>query len=129
MSVNIWQQLLSVQHKMKTSSEKKIIFREFEMDDLVFPKLQPYINNSTFIRFSHKLDFKYYGPDRVLARVGKVAYQFELLEMCHNHIVIHVSQLKKAMDAQVQMTWASLIGYPLLPYPSQDTTSSRSPRT
>jgi hypothetical protein len=66
---------------MKTSAEKKIIFREFEMDDLVFLKLQPYINNSTFIRFIHKLDFKYYGPDRVLARVGKVAYQLELLEM------------------------------------------------
>jgi hypothetical protein len=39
------QQLLQVQQKMKASADKTRIFREFVVDDLVFLKLQPYIQN------------------------------------------------------------------------------------
>jgi transposase InsO family protein len=67
------QQLLRVQHKMKQSADKKRVHREFEPGDMVFLKLQPYIQNSVVVRPNQKLAYKYFGPYRVLARVGKVA--------------------------------------------------------
>jgi hypothetical protein len=36
-----------------------------------------------------------YGPYRVTRRVGKIAYELELLEGIKIHIVFHVSCLKK----------------------------------
>jgi hypothetical protein len=44
------QQLLRVQQKMKHYADKKRTFREFVVDDMVFLKLQPYIQNSVALR-------------------------------------------------------------------------------
>jgi transposase InsO family protein len=97
------QQLLRVQQKMKASADKKRSFREFAVDDLVFLKLQPYIQNSVVLRSNQKLAYKYYGPYRVLARVGKVAYRLDLPEASCIHPVIHVSQLKRAIGPGEQV--------------------------
>jgi hypothetical protein len=97
------QQLLRVQQKMKASADKQRIFREFAVDDMVFLKLQPYIQNSVVLRSNQKLAYKYYGPFCVLARVGKVAYRLELPEHSKIHPVIHVSQLKKVIGPHVQV--------------------------
>jgi hypothetical protein len=100
------QQLLRVQQKMKSAADKKRSFLEFAVDDLVFLKLQPYIQNSVAINSNQKLAYKYYGPYRVLARVGKVAYRLDLPDTSRIHPVIHVSQLKRAIGPgdQVQST-------------------------
>lgn len=79
------QQLIRVQNKMKVSADKTRIFREFEVNDLVFLKLQPYIQNSVALRSNQKLAYKYYGPYRILARVGKVAYRLELPDTSRIH--------------------------------------------
>ncbi|GKE63471.1 retrotransposable element Tf2 [Tanacetum coccineum] len=42
----------------------------------------------------HKLSQKYYGPFRILAKVGKVAYKLELPDNAQIHPVFHVLQLK-----------------------------------
>jgi transposase InsO family protein len=52
------QQLLRVQHKMKASADKKRLFREFVVNDMVFLKLQPYIQNSVVLRSNQKLAYK-----------------------------------------------------------------------
>ena len=91
------QYLLRVQQKMKDSADKKRSFREFKVGELVFLKLQPYIQNSVVVRSNQKLAVKYYGPYRILARVGRVAYRLELPDTSRIHPIIHVSQLKKAL--------------------------------
>ena len=97
------QQLLRVQQQMKASADKKRSFREFAVGDAVFLKLQPYIQNSVVVCTNQKLAYKFYGPYRVLARVGKVAYRLELPESSRIHPVIHVSQLKKVIGSNVQV--------------------------
>lgn len=42
-----------------------------------------------------KLQSKYYGPFRILAKVGNVAYKLLLPDNTSIHPVFHVSQLKK----------------------------------
>jgi hypothetical protein len=88
---------------MKHYADKKRTFREFAVDDLVFLKLQPYIQNSVALRSNQKLAYKFYGPYRVLARVGKVAYRLDLPETSRIHPVIHVSQLKRAIGPGEQV--------------------------
>jgi hypothetical protein len=52
--------------------------KDFVVDDLVYLKLQPYIQSSVAPRSNQKLSFRYYGPFKVLARVGAVAYDLHL---------------------------------------------------
>ena len=62
---------------------------------MVYLKIQPYRHTSLSIHRSLKLHSKFYGPFRVLERIGKVAYKLLLPEGCQLHPVFHVSQLKK----------------------------------
>lgn len=61
---------------------------------MVFLKLQPFIQTSVAQRPYQKLAFRYYGPYRIIARVGAVAYKLQLPDDSKIHPVVHVSQLK-----------------------------------
>jgi hypothetical protein len=63
---------------------------------MVYLKLQSYVQSSVMARVNQKLSFKYFGPFKILERVGAVAYCLRLPEHSAIHPVVHVSQLKLA---------------------------------
>nr|GEY22926.1 reverse transcriptase domain-containing protein [Tanacetum cinerariifolium] len=70
---------------------------EFQLGDKVMFKVSPW---KGVIRFGKrgKLNPRYIEPFKILARVGTVAYQLELLEQLSRvHSTFHVSKLKKSM--------------------------------
>ena len=68
----------------------------------MFIKLQPYRQVSLATRSSQKLAPRFYGPYKVIAKVGKVAYKLELPQDCRIHPTFHVSLLKLCPDPNVQ---------------------------
>ena len=100
----IRQHLLRAKQRMKHAADSHRSERQLQVDDWVFLKLQPYVQTSIADRRSQKLAFKYFGPYKVLARVGSVAYRLELPPSSTVHPVFHVSQLKKAVGARHTVT-------------------------
>lgn len=74
------------------------------MGDMVYLKLQPYVQSSLVKRANHKLVFKYFGLFPVEAKVGAVAYKLQLLASSNIHPVFHVSLLKKAIGSHLQVS-------------------------
>jgi hypothetical protein len=97
------QHLERVRLRMKNQADKKRVDRVFQEGDSVFLKLQPYIQSSIAPRAHHKLLFKFYGPFRVLARVGEAAYRLALPATSRIHPIFHVSQLKQALGPSCQV--------------------------
>lgn len=64
------------------------------MSDFVYLKLQPYRRNTAKKYHQHKLLLKFFGPLKVLDKIGNNAYQLELPPIIEFHHVFHVSQLK-----------------------------------
>ncbi|GJV51982.1 hypothetical protein Tco_1447723 [Tanacetum coccineum] len=79
----------------KSYADRKRKPMEFEVGDRVMLKVSPW---KGVVRFGKrgKLNPRYVGPFKVLAKVGKVAYRLELpQELSRVHHTFHVSNLKK----------------------------------
>jgi hypothetical protein len=81
---------------MKSQADKKRTERHFEVWAMVYLRLQPYMQTSVATQ-----GIRYYGPFQVIEKVGKVAYKLALPPYSKIHLVIHVSQLKKAVSNTV----------------------------
>ncbi|GKC12807.1 hypothetical protein Tco_1009589, partial [Tanacetum coccineum] len=88
--------LKGAQDRMKTYADKKRSDREFAVGDLVYLKLQPYRQLTLRVHRQHKLSAKFFGPFKVLQKVGRVAYKLELPSTAQIHPVFHVLDRKLA---------------------------------
>lgn len=63
---------------MKWYAHKKRTESQFEVGASVLLKLQPYKQSSIKRSLPSKLIAKYYGPNKIIEKVGKVAYKLQL---------------------------------------------------
>ena len=73
----------------------------FQVGDMVFLRLQPYKKSSLKLKGNQKLAPNFYGPYKVLQKIGSVAYKLELPPSCI-HPVFHVSCLKKVIGTNIR---------------------------
>ncbi|GKE72463.1 hypothetical protein Tco_1534504 [Tanacetum coccineum] len=85
----------AAQDRQKSYADRKRKPMEYEVRDRVMLKVSPW---KGVVRFGKqgKLNPRYIGPFKVIAKVGKVAYKLELpQEFSRVHHTFHVSNLKK----------------------------------
>ena len=87
--------LQTAQNRMKINADRHHREVIFKPGDFVYLRLQPFRQLSIRTKGNMKLSPCFYGPYKVLERVGKVAYRLDLPSHSHLHPIVHVSQLKK----------------------------------
>jgi len=85
---------------MKCQADKHRSERHFAVGDWVFLKLQPYVQSSLATRANQKLSFRFFGPYKIVAKIGAAAYKLALPATSSIHPVFHVSQLKASHGKQ-----------------------------
>lgn len=106
MRAAVRQHLLRAQQRMKAQADKNRTDRSFSMGESVFLRLQPYVQSSLAPRSHHKLCFKYFGPFKILEKIGSVAYKLQLPQSSSIHPIFHVSPLKVAPPSSVAISAA-----------------------
>lgn len=66
----IQQQLLRAQQRMKAQADNNRTERTFAVGEMVYLKLQPHIQSLVAYRGNHKLSFRFFGPYKILQKVG-----------------------------------------------------------
>ena len=86
------------QNRMKQQADQHRSERSFDVGDWVFLRLQPYKQMSLKqAKKDNKLLPKYYGPYKVLQKIGTMAYKLELPASSRVHPIFHASCLKKVI--------------------------------
>ena len=67
----------------------------------MYLRLHTYKQTFLKINGAENLKPRYYGPYKVIRKIGEVAYELELPEGGKIHNVFHVSRLKKAIGRQI----------------------------
>ena len=70
--------MATAQNHQKLYADRGRVERQFEVGDLVYLRLHPYRQSSLKQKGAKKLKPRFYGPYRVIRRIGQVAYELEL---------------------------------------------------
>jgi len=92
--------LSKAQARMKSFADSKRREMSFEVGDAVFLRLQPYRQKSLSKQKYAKLSPRFFGPYKVIKKIGSVAYELELPPAARIHPIFHVSLLKPAIGIQ-----------------------------
>ena len=96
--------LQATQNQQKLYADKHRVERSFEVIDLVYLRLQPYKQSSLKKKGAEKLKPCFYGPYKIIRKVGEVAYELELPHESKIHNVFHVSNLKKTLGQHIALS-------------------------
>ncbi|KAL4025181.1 hypothetical protein IC575_013559 [Cucumis melo] len=83
------------QEQMKLYADRKRRAVEYSVGEYVFLRIRPYRQLSVRSRRNEKLAPRFFGPYKIVERIGPVAYRLQLPESSKIHPVFHVSQLRK----------------------------------
>ena len=81
---------------MKVYVDKKRREMSNEEGEWVYLKVQPYRQKTLANRINEKLGLRFYGPHKILQKIGQAAYKLDLPKDYQILPVFHVSQLTKA---------------------------------
>nr|GEX55621.1 reverse transcriptase [Tanacetum cinerariifolium] len=87
--------LEQTRHRMAKQANKKRIEKQFKAGDCVYLRLRNYRQTSVAARENQKLSKGYFGPYRILEKIGQVAYHLELPITSKVHPIFHVSLLEE----------------------------------
>jgi hypothetical protein len=94
--------LTMAQNRMKQQVDQHHSERSFEVGDWVFLRLQSYKQMSLKqAKKDNKLSPKFYGPYKVLQKIGTIAYKLEFPASSRVHPVFHVSFLNKVIGEKI----------------------------
>ncbi|GJX57611.1 putative reverse transcriptase domain-containing protein [Tanacetum coccineum] len=99
------EKIIQIKHRLQASRDRKISYAdkrrkplEFQVGDKVMLKVSPWKGVIRFGKWG-KLNPRYIGPFKILAKVGTVAYRLELPEQLSRvYSTFHVSNLKKCLS-------------------------------
>jgi hypothetical protein len=93
--------LTQAQQRTKKYADKNRSDRVFNVGEMVYLMLQPYIHNAFGLHQNLKLTTKFYGPFKIMEKIGNAAFKLQLHDGADIHPVFHVSQLKQHIGPKV----------------------------
>ncbi|GJS82887.1 putative reverse transcriptase domain-containing protein [Tanacetum coccineum] len=116
--VLVKQRMQAAQDRQKSYADQKRKPMEFEVGDRVMLKVSPWKGVVRFGKWG-KLNPRYVGPFKVLAKVGKVSYKLELPQELTEFIILYITveimeredqTIKAKSDTIVKVRWNSRRG-------------------
>ncbi|KAA0043665.1 Transposon Ty3-G Gag-Pol polyprotein [Cucumis melo var. makuwa] len=93
--ISLREYLRLAQEQMKVYADRKRRNVEFCVGDYVFLRIRPYRQVTLRRRRNEKLSPWFFGPYKIVEKVGPVAYRLQLPESSKIHPIFYVSQLRK----------------------------------